>query len=30
MRTDFPELDPRLDGRHVVVTGDEAHFEHWD
>lgn len=30
VRTDFPELDPRLDGHHVVVTGDDARFERWD
>ena len=30
VRTDFPELDPGLDGRHVVVTGDAPAFERWD
>lgn len=30
VRTDFPDLDPALDGRHVVVTGEDARFESWD
>ncbi len=30
VRTDFPELDPALDGRHVVISGDAAQFERWD
>ncbi|MTD47049.1 FAD-dependent oxidoreductase [Conexibacter sp. W3-3-2] len=29
-RTDFPELDPALDGHHAVVRGDdEPRLEHW-
>jgi L-aspartate oxidase len=30
LRTDFPERDPRLDGRHVTVrAGESPYFETW-
>jgi L-aspartate oxidase len=30
-RTDYPERDPKLDGRHVTVRGDaQSVFEDWD
>ena len=29
-RLEFPELDPALDGRHLLCAGDELRWETWD
>jgi L-aspartate oxidase len=28
-RIEFPELDPRVDGRHIVCAGDELRWQSW-